>query len=254
MKGGLLGRTVDHVRAVDGVSFAVAPGESLALVGESGSGKSTTGHALLGLLHRTGGEVLLAGQPMPVAPGPLWDAQRRDFQIILQDSASSLNPRTTVEEILVRPLLRHRMCEPRDARDLAAQLLRDVGMEPDLLGRFPHAFSGGQRQRINIARALGLRPKLIVCDEIVSALDVSVQAQILDLLRQLRAEHHLALLFIAHDLAVVRHLCHRVAVMHHGKVVEQGPVESVFGDPQHDYTRTLLAAVPVPDLTRRRSR
>ena len=242
--GGLWKRTVDHVRAVDGVSLDVHPGELVALVGESGCGKSTLGYSLLGLTLPTSGTVSLAGRPIDITSPDSWKPYRRDFQIVFQDPHTSLNPRLTVFELLAEPLRVHGLVPRAGLRDAAAGLLRRVGLPEDALDRFPHAFSGGQRQRLCIARALGLNPKLIVCDEVVSALDVSVQAQIVNLLLDLKREHGLALLFITHDLSLVRSIADRVLVMNAGKIVEEGPTADLFANPRHEYTRTLLAAVP----------
>lgn len=242
--GGFWKRTVDHVRAVDGVSLDVFPGEIVALVGESGCGKSTLGYSLLGLVPPTSGTIELAGTPLDIAKPASWKPFRRDFQIVFQDPYTSLNPRLTVFELLAEPLRTHGLVPRAGLRAAAADLLRQVGLPEDALGRFPHAFSGGQRQRLCIARALGLRPKLLVCDEVVSALDVSVQAQIVQLLLDLKREHGLALLFITHDLSLVRAIADRVLVMNAGKIVEEGAAATLFANPQHPYTRTLLAAVP----------
>jgi ABC-type oligopeptide transport system ATPase subunit len=242
--GGLWKRTLSHVRAVDGVSLGVFPGEVVALVGESGCGKSTLGSSLLGLTLPTSGEVELLGKRIDITNASSWKSYRRDFQIVFQDPYTSLNPRLTVFELLAEPLRVHGLVPAAGLRDAVAELLRQVGLPTDAMDRFPHAFSGGQRQRLCIARALGLRPKLIVCDEVVSALDVSVQAQIVRLLLDLKREHGLALLFITHDLSLVRAIADRVLVMHAGKIVEEGPTEEIFASPREEYTKTLLAAVP----------
>ncbi len=242
--GGLLQRTVDHVRAVDGVSLEIFPGEIVALVGESGCGKSTLGFSLLGLTQPTSGDITLSGKRIDTTNPSAWKPHRRDFQIIFQDPYTALNPRLTVFELLAEPLRTHKMVPASGLKAAAAELLHRVGLPEDALGRFPHAFSGGQRQRLCIARALGLKPKLIVCDEVVSALDVSVQAQIVNLLLDLKREEGLALLFITHDLSLVRAIADRVLVMNAGKVVEEGPTAELFANPQHPYTRTLLDAVP----------
>lgn len=250
LKRDFWGRPTDWVRAVDGVSLSISPNEVVALVGESGSGKSTLGQALLGLHPVSDGEVFLDGtlfsDRIGVKEGNRQEASRlrRRFQIIFQDTASSLNPRATVQEILTQPMLQHRLCSKKEAPEQAAKLLTLVELPADALHRFPHAFSGGQRQRIAIARALSLRPQLLVCDEIVSALDVTIQAQILALLRRLRQELQLSILFIAHDLAVVREFCDRVAVMSSGKLVEERETAALFAHPKHPYTQQLLAAVP----------
>lgn len=242
------------VRAVDGVSFDIAAGETLGLVGESGSGKTTTGRAILRLQPADGGSVELLGRElMGMAPGPL-RAMRRHMQLVQQNPYSSLHPRMTVANILAEPLRVHGTV-PRDAVPArVAELMTLVGMDPAMVGRFPHEFSGGQRQRIVIARALAVNPDFVVCDEPVSALDVRTQAQIVALLHDLQRRLGLSYLFIAHDLAVVRAVAHRVAVMFGGAIVEIGPVERVYGHPAHPYTRSLLDAVPVPDPARQRAR
>jgi oligopeptide transport system ATP-binding protein len=245
--GALLERTVDHVRAVDGVSFHVDEGETLGLVGESGSGKSTTGYTILQLLRATSGSVRFEGHELTRLRGRRLRRLRRDLQIVFQDPYSSLDPRMTVGDIVGEPLRVHRLGSRRERRDRVRELLDVVGFDPRYTNRYPHEFSGGQRQRIGIARALALNPKLIVCDEPVSALDVSIQAQILNLLKDLQRDLGLAYLFIAHDLAVVRSLSDRIAVMRQGRIVEQGTAAQVYEQPQHEYTRALLAAVPVPD-------
>jgi oligopeptide transport system ATP-binding protein len=245
--GALLERTVDHVRAVDGVSFHVDEGETLGLVGESGSGKSTTGYTILQLLRATSGSVRFEGHELTRLRGRRLRRLRRDLQIVFQDPYSSLDPRMTVGDIVGEPLRVHRLGSRRERRDRVRELLDVVGFDPRYTNRYPHEFSGGQRQRIGIARALALNPKLIVCDEPVSALDVSIQAQILNLLKDLQRDFGLAYLFIAHDLAVVRSLSDRIAVMRQGRIVEQGTAAQVYEQPQHEYTRALLAAVPVPD-------
>jgi peptide/nickel transport system ATP-binding protein len=242
--GGFWKRTVDHVRAVDGVSLDVYPGEIVALVGESGCGKSTLGFSLLGLTPPTSGTIELLGNPIDIKNPDAWKRYRRDFQIVFQDPHTSLNPRLTVFELLSEPMRVHKIVPPAQLRAEAASLLRQVGLPEDALDRFPHAFSGGQRQRLCIARALGVQPKLIVCDEVVSALDVSVQAQIVNLLLELKKTHGLALVFITHDLSLVRAIADRVLVMNAGKLVEEGETAGLFADPQAEYTRTLLAAVP----------
>ncbi len=242
--GGLWKRTTGHVRAVDGVSLDVHPGEIVALVGESGCGKSTLGFSLLGLTLPTSGTLELLGRPVDIADPDAWKSCRRDFQIVFQDPHTSLNPRLTVFELLTEPMRVHGIVPPARLRDEARSLLRRVGLPEDALDRFPHAFSGGQRQRLCIARALGVRPRLIVCDEVVSALDVSVQAQIVSLLLQLKREDGLALLFITHDLSLVRAIADRVLVMNAGKLVEEGVTAELFAAPREESTRTLLAAVP----------
>ncbi len=237
-------RVTDHVRAVDGVSIDVHPGEIVALVGESGCGKSTLGFSLLGLTPPTSGTLELLGNTIDLTDPAAWKRYRRDFQIVFQDPHTSLNPRLTVFELLTEPMRVHNIVPPSELRAAAANLLKQVGLPEDALNRFPHAFSGGQRQRLCIARALSLRPKLIVCDEVVSALDVSVQAQIVNLLLELKKTHGLALLFITHDLSLVHAIADRVLVMNAGKIVEEGAAAELFAHPKDDYTRTLLAAVP----------
>jgi oligopeptide transport system ATP-binding protein len=253
-KGVLIDRTVDYVKAVDDVSFHVKAGETLGLVGESGSGKTTTGYCILQLLKPTAGTVIFNGRDLTKTNRAGLRQVRRDLQVVFQDPYASLNPRMTVGDIVSEPLVVHDIGDRRSRRRSAEQLLEVVGFNPDFINRYPHEFSGGQRQRIGIARALALNPSLIVCDEPVSALDVSIQAQILNLLKDLQAEFGLAYLFIAHDLAVVRTMSDRIAVMNTGKIVEEGPAEEVYSNPQDPYSQALLAAVPVPDPRRMRER
>jgi oligopeptide transport system ATP-binding protein len=252
--GILFDRTVGHVKAVDGVSFEIPEGQTLGLVGESGSGKSTTAYAVLQLLRPTAGSVRFAGRELTELRGERLRRLRREMQIVFQDPYASLNPRMTVGRIVAEPLQTHGIGTRRSRRADVATLLELVGFDPAYTNRYPHEFSGGQRQRIGIARALALNPRLIVCDEPVSALDVSIQAQILNLLKDLQRELGLTYLFIAHDLAVVRSMSDTIAVMHQGVIVEQGPAERVYARPESDYTRTLLAAVPVPDPERMQER
>ncbi len=240
-------RTV--VCAVDGVDFTVAPGEAFGLVGESGCGKSTTARAVLRLIEPDAGSIRFAGRDVRGAGAADLIALRRRMQIIFQDPYSSLNPRRTIGRTLAEPLTVHGLARGRDARDLAAALLDEVGLPAAALDRYPHEFSGGQRQRVGIARALALRPELIVADEPVSALDVSVQAQVL--LKALQRRRGLAFVFVSHDLAVIRWFCARVAVMYLGRIVESGPVARVFAQPRHPYTRMLRDASPVPDPSMR---
>jgi ABC-type oligopeptide transport system ATPase subunit len=253
-KGLLIDRTVAHVKAVDDVSFHVDAGETLGLVGESGSGKTTTGYCVLQLLKPTSGTVLFQGQELTKFKKGGLRHVRRELQVVFQDPYASLNPRMTVGDIVSEPLVVHDIGDRNSRRRSAEQLLEVVGFNPDFINRYPHEFSGGQRQRIGIARALALNPSLIVCDEPVSALDVSIQAQILNLLKDLQAEFGLAYLFIAHDLAVVRTMSDRIAVMNRGKIVEEGPAEEVYSNPQDPYSQALLAAVPIPDPRRMRER
>ena len=253
-RGIVFERTVDHVRAVDGVSFEIAPGETLGLVGESGSGKSTTGYCILQLLRPTSGSVQFLGRELTTAGRRELRAARRELQVVFQDPYSSLDPRMTVGNIVAEPLHVHGVGTRRSRRDRARHLLDVVGFNPKFTNRYPHEFSGGQRQRIGVARALALGPKLIVCDEPVSALDVSIQAQILNLLKDLQHEFGLTYLFIAHDLAVVRAMSDRIAVMRQGKIVEAGEANEVYERPTHPYTKQLLAAVPVADPRRMRER
>lgn len=241
VRAGILQRPVAWVKAVDGVSFTIHEGETVGLVGESGCGKTTLGRTILGLIEPTAGEIRFRGEAITDRR-----AFRRQAQMIFQDPYGSLNPRMTVGNIIGEALRIHKLCPTRQAeRDRVAHLLESVGLNPDHARRYPHEFSGGQRQRVGIARALAVEPKFIVCDEPVSALDVSVQAQIINLLQDLQQQLKLTYLFIAHDLAVVEHISDRVLVMYYGKIVEEATAEEIYSRPQHEYTKKLLAAVPV---------
>ena len=255
IKQGLLwDKTVDYVRAVDDVSFEIYPGETLGLVGESGSGKSTTGYCVLQLLKPTEGSVRFLGQELTTMKREALREMRREMQIVFQDPYTSLNPRHTVGAIVGAPLAIHNIVPRKQILPRVQELLEVVGLNPEHYNRYPHEFSGGQRQRIGVARALALNPRLIICDEPVSALDVSIQAQIVNLLKDLQQEFNLAYLFVAHDLAVVRTMSDRIAVMNKGKIVEIGVAETVYTQAQDDYTKALLAAVPIPDPHKMRAR
>lgn len=249
----LFSRETAVVHAVDGVSFELNAGETMALVGESGCGKSTVGRLLLRLLDATSGSVRFGGDDLMTLPPERLRARRRDMQMIFQDPYSSLNPRMTVQQTLIEPLGLHGLAKGRQ-RERAAELLDLVGLSPQYLQRYPHEFSGGQRQRIGIARALAVEPRLIVCDEAVSALDVSIQAQVVNLLQDLQQRLGLAYVFIAHDLAVVKHIASHVAVMYLGQIVEYADKRSLFAEPRHPYTRALLSAIPIPEPGLKRER
>jgi peptide/nickel transport system ATP-binding protein len=252
IRRGIFSRVRGHVKAVDGINFYVRPGETLGLVGESGCGKTTTGQVIIRALDPTSGEVWFNDRSMGRVN--VFDLNRqqlrtlhRDMQLIFQDPYASLNPRMTLLQIVGEPLIANNVAKGKDLEDRVAHLLKVVGLRPEYLTRYPHAFSGGQRQRIGIARALALNPQFIVCDEPVSALDVSVQAQVLNLLQDLQEQFNLTYLFIAHNLSVIEHFSDRVAVMYVGKLVEHASTEALFGNPQHPYTEALLSAVPRPD-------
>jgi peptide/nickel transport system ATP-binding protein len=252
--GVLIDREVDRVRAVDGVSFTIGRGETLGLVGESGSGKSTACRAVLQLTKPTSGSIRFEGREIAGLSRRRMRPLRRDMQMIFQDPYASLNPRKRVGQIVGDPLRRQGVASGSELRGRVHELLDRVGLSAEHYNRFPHEFSGGQRQRIGIARALALQPKLVIADEPVSALDVSIQAQIVNLLDDLQDELGLTYLFVAHDIGVVRHISDRIAVMHDGKIVEQGLADQVCERPQHDYTKQLLAAVPIPDPRESRAR
>ena len=253
-RGGGLFTRGDVVKAVDGVSFSIAAGETFGLVGESGSGKSTTGRCMLRLIEPTSGEVRYDGEDVLAFSPARLRAARRHMQMAFQDPYSSLNPRMTARDIVAEPLVIHGLGSRTDRADRVAALFGLVGLDPAHLDRYPHEFSGGQRQRIGLARALALEPKFIIADEPVSALDVSIQAQVVNLLLDLQQRLALTYLFIAHDLRLVRHVCHRVAVMYQGRLVEIADTEALFAEPAHPYTRALLSAIPVtdPDASRQR--
>src|SRR5512136_1188454 len=254
VKSGLLQRVTANVKAVDGVSFTVKAGECLGMVGESGCGKSTIGRTILRLIEPTAGTVLFEGQDIATADRKMLKAMRRNMQIIFQDPYSSLDPRVPIGESISEGLLIHGMKDSRERNQIVVDMLRKVGMEEYHARRYPHEFSGGQRQRIGIARALALRPKFIVCDEPVSALDVSIQSQVLNILRDLQREFGLTYLFIAHNMSVVEHISDRVAVMYLGKMVELTEREELFRDPRHPYTQALMSAIPIPHPNVKRER
>lgn len=255
-RGLLIERTVGHVHAVDDISFQVKKGETLGLVGESGCGKSTTGRAIVRLYNPTGGEVYFKGVDLARLSGNQLRHARREMQMIFQDPFASLDPRMTVGGIISEPLEIHNLATRKEREEKVREMLRIVGLNPYFANRYPHEFSGGQRQRIGVARALVLEPEFVVCDEPISALDVSIQAQLINLLEDLQEQYNLTYLFIAHDLAVVRHISDRVAVMYLGKLVEVADRNELYEIPLHPYTRALLSAVPVPDpvVEKRRSR
>ena len=254
VRSGLFSKVSAWVKAVDNVTFDIQPGETFGLVGESGCGKTTVGRTVLRLMEPSGGEAIFEGDNIFDMDSKTLRAARRRMQIVFQDPYSSLNPRMTVGSIVGEPLLVHKLAKGQELTDRVYQLLNRVGLRPDHFPRYPHEFSGGQRQRIGIARALALKPKFIVCDEAVSALDVSIQAQIVNLLNDLQDEYHLSYLFITHDLNVVQYIAKRIAVMYLGKLVEVAPSETLFLNPKHPYTQALLSANPQPDPTVRRER
>ncbi len=254
VRSGLFSKVSAWVKAVDNVTFDIQPGETFGLVGESGCGKTTVGRTVLRLMEPSGGEAIFEGDNIFDMDSKTLRAARRRMQIVFQDPYSSLNPRMTVGSIVGEPLLVHKLAKGQELTDRVYQLLNRVGLRPDHFPRYPHEFSGGQRQRIGIARALALKPKFIVCDEAVSALDVSIQAQIVNLLNDLQDEYHLSYLFITHDLNVVQYIAKRIAVMYLGKLAEVAPSETLFLNPKHPYTQALLSANPQPDPTVRRER
>jgi len=246
-QGVVVQRHVGDIKAVDGVNFFIRKGETLGLVGESGCGKSTTGRAILQLYRPTAGDVYFEGENLCVLKGEKLRRMRRKMQMIFQDPYASLNPRMTVGNIVGEPLEVHNILRGKALKERVQELLRVVGLNPYFINRYPHEFSGGQRQRIGVARALAVNPSFIICDEPISALDVSIQAQIINLLEELQAQFNLTYLFIAHDLSVVRHISDRVAVMYLGKIVELTDRYTLYSDPKHPYTQALLSAVPIPD-------
>ena len=246
-QGIIIQRQVGAIKAVDGITFDIIRGETLGLVGESGCGKSTTGRAMLQLYRPTAGEVYFEDQSLTEIKGEKLRRMRRRMQMIFQDPYASLNPRMTVGDIIGEPMLVHNIVKGKERRELVQELLRVVGLNPYFVNRYPHEFSGGQRQRIGVARALALNPEFIICDEPISALDVSIQAQIINLLEDLQEEFNLTYLFIAHDLSVVRHISDRIAVMYLGKIVELTGRTELYDNPLHPYTQALLSAVPIPD-------
>jgi peptide/nickel transport system ATP-binding protein len=253
--GGWFGGASHLVKAIDDISFDIAPREIVGLVGESGSGKSTTGRVVLRLEEPTGGEIRFDGHDITTLPARELKAFRRQMQVVFQDPYAALNPRMTVGDFVAEPLIVHGLVTSRSERsDRVAALFKQVGLDPRFMTRYPHEFSGGQRQRVNIARAVAMRPRLIIADEPITALDVSIQAQIINLFQDLQQELGMAYLFIAHDLSMVRYLCHRVAVMLRGRLVEIAPTEAIFADPRHPYTRSLLSAIPIPNPAIERAR
>ena len=254
IKGGVFGRTVNHVKAVDGVNFTIYEGETVSIVGESGCGKSTTGRAILRLDEPTGGEVIFQGTNLLSKSKREMRSIRKDLQVIFQDPFASLNPRRSIGQTLEEAMGILNVVPKADRRRRAIELLEQVGLKEEHIDRYPHEFSGGQRQRIGIARALAVEPKLIICDEAVSALDVSVQAQVLNLLKKLQKEYGLTYLFISHDLGVVRHISDRIIVMYLGKVVEIAEKKSLFDNPRHPYTQALLSAIPEPNRKKKKER
>ena len=247
IRGGFFQRVVDHVRATDGVSFEIQPGETYGLVGESGCGKTTTGRAVIGLNKVTSGEILFEGKDLAKLRGKEKRLHTRDIQMIFQDPYSSLNVRKRVLDIVAEPLRNFERLSPDEEKKRVQALIERVGLNPESIYRYPHQFSGGQRQRIGIARALTLNPKLIVADEPVSALDVSVQAQVLNFMQDIQKEFNLSYLFISHDLGVIQHLCDRIGIMYRGRLVEEGLADEIYDNPKHLYTKRLISAIPEMD-------
>lgn len=250
VKGGIFGRTFDHIKAVDGVSFSLEKGKTYGLVGESGSGKTTTGRAIIGLNNITAGKVIYDGQDITSLRRANLDV-RKEIQMIFQDPYSSLNPKKRVRDIVAEPLRNYEKLSRQEEKKRVQELLELVGLSPESIIKYPHEFSGGQRQRIGVARAIALKPKLIIADEPVSALDVSVQAQVLNFMQDIQDELGLTFLFIGHDLGVIRHMCDDIGIMYKGRYVEQGTTKEIFNDPQHIYTKRLVAAIPDIDPTMR---
>ncbi len=249
--GGVFHKVMAHIKAVNGVDITLHSGEIVSVVGESGCGKSTLGYSLLGLVPPTSGTLKLMGREIDIHKPSSWKTYRRDFQIIFQDPYTSLNPRHTIFEILAEPMFVHRICTRAEAREKVASLLERVGLQPEDMHKFPHAFSGGQRQRLGIARAISLKPKVIICDEVVASLDVSVQAQIIQLLLDLKQDLGLSLLFISHDLSLVRNISDSVHVMYLGRIMESATADDLFHAPRHPYTRALLDSIPTLDRKKR---
>jgi peptide/nickel transport system ATP-binding protein len=254
VRSGLLRRTVDYVKAVDGVSFELRQGETYGLVGESGCGKTTTGRAIIGLIQATAGEIRLEGDRIDRLSGRAFSRYRRDIQMIFQDPYSSLNPRKRVLDIVAEPLRNFERLSPQEEQRKVRYFIERVGLHPDSVHKYPHEFSGGQRQRIGIARALTLNPKLIIADEPVSSLDVSVQAQVLNFMKDIQREFGLTYLLISHDLGIIRHMCDRIGILYRGRLVEEGTRDDIFEKPQHIYAKRLIAAIPNPDPRQRDAR